>query len=154
MKWLLLGICLLFLLFICLFSNQLKNEIIRIEKKSLESKIIREMMMCWNEKLQSGRSLEEYFLKRGYNKIAIYGMGDIGQLFYSEIKKTRVNVEYVLDMNAGRVIADIPVYYPKEGRGEVDVVVVTPIQYYETIKSNINDTYKCPIVSLEDVVFD
>ncbi len=111
------------------------------------------MMNQWVKLHQEGKKISIFFEKKGYHNIAIYGMSYAGETLMHELKNSRVKVQYGIDKNAGKLPLDIKVVYPNENLEEVDVIVVTPIAYYDEIKSELSEKIKCPIVSLEDILY-
>lgn len=106
----------------------------------------------WIGKKQKNINLSSYFEKLGYNSVAIYGMKEVGERLYEELKDTKTEVKYAVDQNAESIYADIDVYSPDDDLPEVDVIVVTATYYYNSILNNIKDKVCCPIVSLDDVI--
>lgn len=106
----------------------------------------------WIGKKQKNINLSSYFEKMGYNSVAIYGMKEVGERLYEELKDTKTEVKYAVDQNAESIYADIDVYSPDDDLPEVDVIVVTATYYYNSILNNIKDKIACPIISLDDVI--
>lgn len=99
--------------------------------------------------------IENYFLDRGFCKVAVYGMGDLGNLFLRELQKSgNVKIIYGIDKNAGAIISEIPIVKPECVDNESDVVVVTILEEFETIKSSLTLYTNAKIISLEDVVYN
>ena len=111
------------------------------------------MMDQWVAVKQEGKNLSSYFEEKGYNKIAIYGMSFAGERLVMELKNTKVSVEYGIDQNADKLIADFDIYTPDEDLKEVDAVVVTPIFFFNQIEEQLEKKFSCPIISLEEVLF-
>lgn len=108
----------------------------------------------WLIHKQESRSLTEYFEAQGYQSIAIYGMGELGQRLYNELKDSSVNVKYAIDKNPEGSYIDLEVITSEEKMEEVDVIVVTAIYAFDEIKQSLSEQTEMKIISLEDVVFD
>ena len=106
----------------------------------------------WIGKKQKNINLSSYSEKMGYNSVAIYGMKEVGERLYEELKDTKTEVKYAIDQNAESIYADIDVYSPDDDLPEVDVIVVTATYYYNSILNKIKDKIACPIISLDDVI--
>ena len=106
----------------------------------------------WIGKKQKNINLSSYFEKMGYKSVAIYGMKEVGERLYEELKDTKTEVKYAVDQNAESIYADIDVYSPDDDLPEVDVIVVTATYYYNSILNNIKEKISCPIISLDDVI--
>ena len=108
----------------------------------------------WIQIKNKGKSLSIYFEDNLMHRVAIYGLGAIGKSLYEELCQTKIKVCYGIDKNAANIRIDgLEMKTLEEELTEVDVVVVTPIAFYEIEKniyqkmgSNIN------IVAIEDVV--
>lgn len=106
----------------------------------------------WLEKKQNNINLSSYFQNMGYKSVAIYGMKEVGERLYNELKDTEIEVKYVIDQNADSIYADVDIYSPDDKLPEVDIIVVTATYYYNSILSNMKGKVSCPIISLDDVI--
>lgn len=68
--------------------------------------------------------MQNYFLKNNIINIAIYGLGNVGNVFYDTMKNLKINIKYAIDERKVENI-DIPVYSPEEEFPQVDAVVIT-----------------------------
>lgn len=108
----------------------------------------------WLVLKNEGKSLKIYFEKNNYKKIALYGMGELGNRLFEELKGSNVEISYAIDQKADRIYSDVKVVTIEDRLEPVDVIVVTPIFDYDEIEELLMDRSDCPVVSLEDVVFD
>lgn len=106
----------------------------------------------WLTFLQEGKSLEEYFKQNNYKTVAIYGMRELGERLYYELKDSDITVKYAIDKNADAVYTDVDVVTPDDHLDRVDVIVVTAVYYFEEIKDMLAGKVDCAIVSLEDII--
>lgn len=130
-------------------------------KRIREERNGREKNLClyrftneWLAMKQKNKDLSKYFKDRGYHSIAIYGMGYLGERLVDELDHTGIGVSYAIDRSkkggyAGVAIKDIDGELPA-----VDAVVVTPIYDFWEIKRNLAGVFECPVISLEDIVFE
>lgn len=107
----------------------------------------------WLTFKQNGKSLENYFLENGYKTVAIYGMGELGNRLYDELKNTNIEVKYAVDKNAESAYSELEVLKLEDELPETDVMIVTATFAFDDIVKDIGDRVTCPIVSLEDVVY-
>lgn len=110
------------------------------------------MMNKWVKIKQEGKNLVSYFEKKGYKRIAIYGMSYAGETLIEELRGTDVQVAYGIDKNANSIYSEIDVSSVEDSLGDVDVVVVTAITFFEEIEQVLKTKVNCPIVSLEDIL--
>lgn len=111
------------------------------------------MLNRWIMLRQEGKTLEEYFIDSSYKTIAIYGMGEMGNRLYDELKDSKIEVKYAVDENAESIYSDIKVISKEEEYVDVDVMVVTAIFAFDDIKEKLKNKVKFPIISLDDVVY-
>lgn len=108
----------------------------------------------WMQRKQKGESLSDYFEKNGYKKIAIYGMHYLGESLLSELENSNIEVVYAIDKNAELRYAEVPFYKPDEVLPEVDAVIVTAFFYFDDIEEMLSDKVDCPIISIEDIIYE
>lgn len=112
------------------------------------------ILIQWLSIRQEGKTLVSYFTQNEYGKIAIYGMKELGERLYDELKDSEVEVKYIIDKNADALYADVDVVTPYDPLEEVDAIVVTAIHYFDEIEMMLEEKVGCPIISLEDIVYD
>ena len=113
------------------------------------------LLIEWLAKKQSGFDYAEYLYKLGYKKIAVYGVGELGIRFIDELKNTSIQVVCAIDQNEACGYLNVKIINPGDPLDEnVDLLVVTPIHVYAEIEKNVKDYVECPVVSLEDVIYE
>lgn len=103
---------------------------------------------------QEGKILTKYFNRNEYKTVAIYGMKELGERLYEELRNTEIQVKYIIDKNADGICAEIDVVTPDTKLEPVDVIVVTAVHYYEEIEKMLEDKIDFPVVSLEDIIYE
>lgn len=111
------------------------------------------MMNQWVKVKQEGENLASYFEQEGYKKIAIYGMHYAGETLAEELQKSDVEIKYGIDKNADKIYADFLIVTPDDDLDEVDAIVVTSITFFEEIEEALSAKIDCPILSLEDILY-
>lgn len=139
-------------------KNDINENIVIIdeltEKRNLEKYTsFYYLMNHWMKLLEQGISISTYFNDNNYSQIAIYGNGDIGKHLITQLEKDQKNVLCIIDrtnvfykdniykMNDDMVSSIMP-----------DIIVVTPIMEYLSIKSELKNYFNTKIVSLEEIV--
>ncbi len=112
------------------------------------------MMNQWVKVKQEGKQLSSYFEQNHYKKIAIYGMSYAGETLVDELKDTGIEVAYGIDQRADSLYADIDIVSIDDLQNDVDAIVVTAITFFDEIEEKINERVDCPIISLEDVLYE
>ena len=126
------------------------------DKKTLSDKHFRmfKMMDHWVGIKQEGKNLAEYFTENGYQRIIIYGMHYAGQRLVEELKGAGIQIVCGIDKNAQSIFGNVDVITKEESIPEGDVIVVTAISFFDEIESELREKVDCPIISLEDVVYE
>ena len=130
------------------------DKLIQQQRRAGRNAAIIDVMAQWLQLKQEGRSLADYFEKKGYNRIAIYGMHYLGEALYRELKNTNIEVRYAIDKNAGKIVCEIPCIDMNGTLERVDAIVVTPVFHYFEIEDELSGKVDYPIISIEDVIFD
>lgn len=112
------------------------------------------MMNQWVQVKQEGKNLADYLGKNGYKSIAIYGMSYAGERLLDELKGSDVTVKYGIDKKADGIYSEIDVVSPCDVSDDVDAVVVTSIYFMDEIEEILSAKMSCPILSLEDILYE
>ncbi len=108
----------------------------------------------WLEIKNEGKSVASYFEEMGYSHIAVYGMAELGNRLMEDLESTSIHVDYGIDQDVSCSIARIEeVYFPEDDLPKTDAIVVTPYSAFGAIKKQLEEKVKCPIISLEEVVW-
>ncbi len=108
----------------------------------------------WLKVRQEGRSLFQYFEKRGYKNIAIYGMSYLGESLVRELQNSDIKVQYGIDKNAENIYSSVDVINLSADLPKVDVIVVTTVFFFDEVAEELADIVDCPVISLEDIVYE
>lgn len=134
--------------------NHVESNNIKRQKHYADKHLnILENLNQWLIIKQEGRTIESFFERNGYKKIAIYGMGYLGERLLDDLKQSNVRVTYAIDQNAANLYSDIEIVMPDDEFEEVDAIIVTATFFFEEIEENLSSKVDCPIVSLEDVLY-
>lgn len=137
------------------FSLKTSQDIVEVKDKKIDKfKRYYDMLNEWLSLKQKGKSLEKYFEDNGYKSVAIYGMGEMGNRLYDELKESSIEVRYAIDKNVSSVYSELNVLNPSQEFPEVDVIVITATFAFDEIVSRVENKFCCPVISLEDVVYE
>lgn len=103
---------------------------------------------------QEGKDIASYLYEKGYQNIAIYGMSYIGKILANELTNSTVKVKYGIDQNVDIDCEGIQIVSPDEKLEKVDAIIVTPITFFAEIEENLYKKIHCPIISLEDILYE
>lgn len=124
--------------------------------KNLADKNIRLFLLQnrWMQISQQGITVTDLFNKCGYTSIAVYGMGLVGERLLDELRNSNITVCYGIDQKAHSQSAEIELYSMYDELPAVDAVVVTAITSFDAIKAELEKKINCPILSLEDMLYE
>ncbi len=114
-------------------------------------------LMCqWMRLKNKGVSLMEFFKNRGIQSIAIYGMGEIGQLMYDELaKENETFVRYAIDQSGMRYVESLPTYCLNKDLPKVDAIVITPVLITDQLEEQIYEALgECVTFVFEELLYE
>lgn len=112
------------------------------------------MMNQWVKMKQKKKNLASYFEQKGYYEIAIYGMSYAGETLAGELLGSDIKIKYGIDQKADNIYAEFEVILPENELKTVDAIVVTSITYFNEIEEELSRRIDCPILSLEDIIYE
>lgn len=131
-----------------------EKKIIKSEKDSYKFRIYYELTRKWVEAYQLGRSLEDLLFEKGYEDVAIYGMGDVGYLLFRELESSKIKVKYGIDKDPIGRGFDLPIVAPSKDMEKVDAIIITAVFAFNEIKEMLESLVDCPIVALDDLIYE
>ena len=135
-------------------GRRMGGQIEEKQKKADKHMSLYLMMNQWVKVKQEGKNLSSYFEREGYKNLAIYGMSYAGETLMEELIDSPVTVKYGIDRNAEMIFADVDIVTPDASLEPVDAVVVTAITFFEEVEEMLRQKVDCPIISLEDILYD
>ncbi len=107
-----------------------------------------DLIVEWERMYKKGIHIEEFFVREGLKKVAVYGAGFLGRQLIEALNNTMVKVEAVIDKRSIQdTMATIVVL-----KG-VDAIIVTPFLEYKSIKETLSE-FNYRTVSLCEVVYN
>ena len=125
-------------------TNQEKN--CRNEVNTTYVEILDQWMSLKNKNVSISRLLKEENCK----KIAIYGLGMIGNHLYEELIDTEIDIVGI-DQTEIYNNFKMSIYKPDEFPKDIDLIIVTPLKY-ETIYLKLRENYDGRIMSLQQIL--
>ncbi len=91
--------------------------------------------------------------KKGYNRVAIYGMGVIGKLLYDELEKTDIQVIIGIDQKpiVYKNLDVMPLQKSVKFEG-IDVIINTVIDGDIEVEKSIYEIYSGPVISIMEIL--
>lgn len=115
-----------------------------------------ELMCQWMKLKMKGISLVEFFRDRAIQSIAIYGMGEIGQLIYDELAmENETFIRYAIDQSGMRYVESLPTYCLDRDLPKVDAIVITPVLITDQLEEQIYDMLgECVTFVFEELLYE
>lgn len=102
---------------------------------------------------EADKALQCYFDYNNLHTIAIYGFGNHGHMFYELVQKTSTKVVYAIDRQKyGMKQEAVPVYSNEDTLPTCDAIVVSLVNDYVQIATELRKKIKSPILSLYEVI--
>ena len=98
--------------------------------------------------------LETELKRRGIHEIAVYGMGICGRHLIRELATSDIAVAYAMDKKNMDPYHGIEVRKLQKELPVVDAIVNTVINDNSVINEEIKKYFSCPILTLEDLVYE
>ncbi|MBQ9926409.1 MAG: glycosyltransferase family 4 protein [Lachnospiraceae bacterium] len=129
-------------------SKKKKDESDELKKMQLYFEVLCRWLLLKNRNV----SIEKYFLDKGIKKIAVYGYTELTSQLEEELEGTMIEVECCIDKvskvtNSGKMTIS-----PNEEIPIVDMIVVTPVFYFDSIYADLSKKTNVPIVSLKKII--
>lgn len=131
-----------------------KAEVNKIKAMSDKHLALYLMMNQWVRVKQEGKSLVDYLMRHDFKTIAVYGMSYAGECLIEEVRDSEIKIAYGIDRKADGIYSDISIVSPDDMLEDVDAVIVTAIFFMDEIEKNLSSKLSCPILSLEDILYE
>lgn len=100
---------------------------------------IHSMFYKWMKLKNQGRNIEEYLISHGYYKVAIYGIGNIGECLYGELEDSKVQVIYGIDRKAKDYEGSLRIYELEENLPKVDMIILTMTEKSQKLEETLKN---------------
>lgn len=111
------------------------------------------LMNQWIKLKNEGKNFEKYFHDKDIKRVAIYGLGALGERLYEDLLHIDIEVVYGIDRIAdSKKIEGLRIVKPNELLEAVDRIIVTPVQDYPYIEYELSQNTSSHIISLEDIL--
>ena len=87
-------------------------------------------------------------------KVIIYGFSIKGRHLARELIRSGVEVTAAIDRKKMSPFENIHVYQINHCNIEADIIINTVITEHQSVSNNLKKYFDCPIVSLEDIIFE
>ncbi len=112
--------------------------------------VLNKMAVC----RESGNVAGKHLWSEGIHRVCIYGDGYIGKRLAGELKECKIETAFFIDRNAQYLTEEIPVYQLEEAPIEVDAVIISLVQHYDSVRNELRKKYKTQIYTVQEVLED
>ena len=112
------------------------------------------MLDQWLILKEEGIDLYSALGQKDIKRIAVYGMGIFGRHLIRELRKIDLDLLYAIDRKIMSPFIGVNVFRPEENPPQVDLIINTVIIEHQNITEALKNYFKCPIVNLEDIIFE
>ena len=129
------------------------KEVSRANTSSRKNLDLLKMAVKW---IKNRQRIELYMKANRNKKIAVYGMGFLGDCMVEVIKDAGLDVVCGIDRNAELLYnRHVPILKPDSDLPMVEIVIVAAVDSYEDIKYKLRDKLGTDvmIISLEDILY-
>ena len=99
-------------------------------------------------------SLSDFFIKKGYKKIYIYGYGKLGKYLVQDLGESDINILGIIDKAVKKINSRIPLFNNINGLPKSDAIIVTPAKWGPSIKRTLLQVREEPVILLQDLFSD
>lgn len=129
------------------------------EKENENSRNLKKFQLLnqWMKLKIRGIQLKDFFEDRKIRSVAIYGMGELGWLFYEELKFDGVGqlVAYGIDQRGMQEGKEINIYPLCSSLEKTDAIIITPVLITDFIEDTIYKELGEQITfTLEEVLYE
>ncbi len=142
------------------FDEQGMKQIMSMRQHVLSERIgllekFREMFFVLNKMAfcrEKGCFVGKYLQSEGIHRVCIYGDGYIGKRLAGELKECNIETAFFIDRNAHYLTEEIPVYQLEEAPQEVDAVIISLVQNYDSVRNELRRKYKTKIYTVQEIL--
>lgn len=125
-----------------------------LEKQIQKQKEYYELLNYWFFIKQNNISVVSWLKSKGYYKVAIYGMQELGKRLYEELRDTDIEIVCVMDKNQQNILGEYNFVDIDKNIPQIDVVIVTPVLSFFSIQKDLEKLVSCPIMPIEYLLHD
>lgn len=135
-------------------GNHEKELLLFYKERMEEYKENWKIMDRWMRRKEQGNPLENTLKKKGIHRIAIYGLGMMGQHLKAEFEKSDIDIAYAIDTRKHGMKSEIPVLGLDDNFPQADAIIVSVVREFDEIAKELRKKTDIPVLPLEDILFD
>lgn len=108
-----------------------------------------DLMELFIKKKREDCDIKRFLKEAGYHSVAIYGMGRLGKLLYSELREIlRCEIDKDISMKYG----DTEIRTPEADFSDIDLIIITASYQIQGIKKYLESRVHCKIITLRELM--
>lgn len=123
------------------FLESFNDELKQCQETSNKLSNIIYVQQQWLNLYRNKKLVKKWLLEHNINKIAIYGMGILGEQLMKELANSDIEVVYVVDKRKLE-LNSIVSFYPEDKLPKVDAVILTTVSQYAEIENLLRKSNK------------
>lgn len=108
-------------------------------------------MLNWMRIRNKGLRVSDFLREKKYFKIAIYGMGYLGECLYDELYGGDIKISYGIDRLALDFKKELPIFKFEDNLPEVDAIIVTVSGGEKELIRKIGKKFGGPVITLNEI---
>lgn len=105
----------------------------------------------WLSYYQAGKRSVDFFLKKKYFNVGLYGIGMFGKHLFADLMGSKVSVKFIIDKKQTGFYENVPIISILDKAPKVDAVVVTVKYEFEKIAKELRKLTKAKIVCIDEI---
>lgn len=138
-------------------TEVLKNMLRNIQKRRLDNlDKFRKMFYALKDLSMAGldgNGVSKFLEQKNFYNVAVYGGGYLGKYLLKELRKSKVEVRYIIDQNAAYLDLGYPAYTIEDELEDVDAVIVTLVQNEQDVIGRLKKKLGADILSIKELAY-
>lgn len=131
-------------------KNKMNHKDLVIAKDNIIMDIFQKWILCYQE----GKSIIPFFTENGYKRVAIYGVGRLGNCLLKELENSPIQVVCCIDKFANEVSLRYRVLRSVKELQNVDVIINTVVFEWEDVIAELSQDTDIEIIPIQDIFSD
>lgn len=114
------------------------------------------VMKTWLDMRNQGMEIASFLETHQYLHIAVYGMGNIGESLFYELRNSDIQIDYAIDSSScvKDFDGELAVLNWTDEFPDVDAIIVTMMAGYDAVIRALRARLKCPVITVNDLILD
>lgn len=135
------------------YKEMYYNKEFENSRNYMKFQLLQQWMRLKNAKINFG----EFFSDRGISSIALYGIGELGRLFYDELEIWEMTdiLKYGIDQSSNARYKKLPVYTLESSLEKVEAIIISPVMITDAIEDKIYETLGEQVTfTIEEILYE